>query len=115
MKLEPWQEMVVSTLVELSDVSFQERVWVRHEGGEISSPSESVNQLFDDPGLGDLLEAGHVFSNQADRNLRRLSICVDSVDFDKPIESLLVDERWLNVRQLAWQALQEVKAALYEE
>jgi hypothetical protein len=80
MKLEPWQTMVLETLRELSDASLQERVWLRGEGGEVSSPTEVVNQLFDDSGLSDLLEGDLVFSEEADFALRQLSEHVDTIN-----------------------------------
>jgi hypothetical protein len=112
MNPKPWQRMVLDTLRELSDASFQERVWLRCESGEMSSPSETVNQLFDDSGLVDLLERDAAFSGEADVALRRLGALADTIDFEQPIEDLLVDTRWLELRQLAAQALSEVSRVL---
>jgi hypothetical protein len=111
LKLEPWQQLVLDTLRELSDASFQTRVWVRCEN-EISSPTEAVNQLFDDSGLGDLLEGELVFSEKADLLLKELSRHVDTINFEQPIEELLSDDRWPKLRQLAADAMSEVNAAL---
>lgn len=112
MKLEPWQRLVLDSLRELSDASFQTRVWLRREGEEISSPTETVNQLFDDSGLGDLLEGELVFSEKADSLLKELSRHVDTINFEQPIEELLFGERWLRLRQLASDAMSEVNVAL---
>lgn len=113
MRLEPWQQMVLDTLYELSDASFQERAWLHCSDDEVSSPTETVNQLFDDSGLSELLERGIVFSENADSALKQLSQLIDTIDFEQPIEVLLVDVRWPEVRQLAFQARNEVKAALH--
>lgn len=102
-------------LHELSDASFQERVWLRGEGGEVSSPSEAVNQLFDDSGLGDLLEGGLVFSEKADATLRRLGEHMSKINFDQPVEDLLADRHWLKLRELSLQARHEVESALRSE
>lgn len=115
MQLEPWKQMVLDSLEELSDASFQDRAWIRRDGPEISSPSEAVNQLFDDSGLSDLLENGVVFSAQADLTLRQLSKYVDALDFEQSAEALLDDVRWSKVRELASQARREVEAALHRE
>ena len=114
MKPEPWQQLVIDTLKELSDESFQERAWVRGEGDGISSPLETVNQLFDDSGLGDLLVAGGAFSDGADMALRKLGNLVDAIDFERPIEDLLADSNWLKLRLLAAQAMHEVKKSIDE-
>jgi hypothetical protein len=113
MKPEPWQQLVLDTLRELSDASFQEQVWLRREGGEISSPTEVVNQLFDDSGLIDLLGGSDiVFSERADSKLKQLSAYVGTIDFEQSVEDLLSDDRWQQVRHLASQARSEVNDAL---
>ena len=110
MPVEPWQRLVLECLQELSDASLQDHAWPNS-----SSPSETVNQLFDDSGLGDLLETGVVFSEQADATLRQLSEYVDAIDFECSVEDLLADQRWSKVRELASQARREVDAALQHE
>jgi hypothetical protein len=108
MELVPWQQVVLDTLRELSDASFQERVWIRGEGDENSSPIEVVNQLFDDSGLSDLLDRGTVFSERADGMLKELSAYIDTIDFERSAGALLADERWQELRQLAAQTRREV-------
>lgn len=110
--MEPWQQLVIDALDELCDGSFQERVWLRREGDGISCPVETVNQLFDDSGLSDLLDDGVVFSDVADATLKRLGELIDTIDFRRPIEELLADPDWQRLRQLAFQARREVSAAL---
>lgn len=112
MEVKPWQRLVLDALRELSDPSFQVRVWLRREGEEISSPGETVNQLFDDSGLGDLLEDGLVFSEEADSALRKLGKYVDTIDFERSVAEILADGRWQEVRQLASKAMSEVSRAL---
>lgn len=102
----------MESLRELSDRSFQERVWVRREGGEISSPAETMNQLFDDSGLGDILERGQAFSANADAALRQLSKVAETIDLEQPIDALLAGNRWQEIRQLAIQAMKEIQVAL---
>jgi hypothetical protein len=112
MDLEPWQRLIIEALFELSDSSFQERVWLSQLGSEISSPGETVNQLFDDSGLGDLLSSGSVFSIKADFILRQMGVLIDTIDFEQSIEVLLVDKKWLEIRSLADKALNEINSIL---
>jgi hypothetical protein len=58
------------------------------EGDENSSPTEVVNQLFDDSSLSNLLERGTVISMRADSMLRELSACIDAIDFDRSTGAL---------------------------
>ncbi|MCX5742961.1 MAG: hypothetical protein NT062_10745 [Proteobacteria bacterium] len=110
-EMESWQRMVVDCLRDLSDAALQNRLWGDSEPKQ-PSPTEIVNQLFDDSGLGDLLDAGPVFSPEADLILKGLSLHIDSIDFDQSIEDLLADERWIGARQLAATALRAVDAVL---
>jgi hypothetical protein len=106
---EYWKQAVIEGLDELSNQEFQEWVWLRHEGSEISSPGESVCELFDDTGLGDLMEIGGVFSDKADQLLEDLQRSLKRINLYQPIEKLLSSREWIDIRELALQALQEVK------
>lgn len=109
---QPWQALVLETLHELADVEFQAEVWLRGERPDVvSHPIETVNELYDDSGLGDLLEVGHVFSEPADSTLRRLRALLHTFDLGHR-ERLLTDARWGEVRRLAATALVQVREAL---
>lgn len=71
-----WCQQVLLRLDELADKEYQERVWVRGEGEEVSSFVEAGCGLYDDTGLIDLLEetpsGRYVISKQIDDLLRQL-------------------------------------------
>ena len=98
-------------LKELADLKFQERVWVRGEGPEVSSYTEVVCQLFDDTALRDLLEAKKekpLLSDELDSILLDLSKVVDSIDYRMDVNDILNHPEWPNVRRLASEALRMI-------
>ena len=67
---------VLDNLQYLSDADFQERVWVKGLGPEVSSFTEAVCGLYDDSGLDDRLsDPKHrpVLSEDIDSDLEKLS------------------------------------------
>jgi hypothetical protein len=98
---------VIECLDELADLEFQQRVWVRGEGPEVSSYVEVTCQLFDDTGLGDLLDAGsapQILGLAATEELLRLSQLVDAVPSGIDDESLLRLPTWWEIVQTARKA-----------
>jgi hypothetical protein len=55
MKYPDWIGAVVNVLEEFSSREFQERVWLRGEGPEVSSYDEAVNRFFDDYAADELI------------------------------------------------------------
>ena len=49
-------ELVLTSLEELSDRAVQEKLWLAATPGEMSSPTEAIEGLFTDSGLGDALD-----------------------------------------------------------
>jgi hypothetical protein len=110
MLLKPWQQAVVDCLIELADSSLQRRSWLSRDGTPLAPPGELVCQLFDDTGLDDILESGQeAFSPTCDRILVELGRSVDKADVEQPIESLLEDDGWREVIELAEAALSEIR------
>lgn len=94
------RNQMVDCLLELASTAFQERVWVRGEGPEVSSYVEVVCQLFDDTGLGDILESGlgsDVFGNEAGSELMRLRTLIDGLPQGLDAPSLLRHPIWKEV------------------
>jgi hypothetical protein len=60
MSPEQWTERVAGALNDLQDRDYQERVWLRGLGPEVSSFDEVVNRLFDDYDLAGFLKQPHV-------------------------------------------------------
>jgi len=99
-------------LKELSDSEFQQRVWLRGEGPEVSSYSEVVCQLFDDTGIGDQLDKKtdeFIFSQELDLIFRQLNLLFYTIDYKMPITDILSHSDWKKVRQLSSQALKLIQ------
>lgn len=65
--------LVIDALRELSNLDFQERVWVHGSSTEVSSMNEVAAALFNDSGLDVALEKTPItFSPEADQELRQL-------------------------------------------
>ena len=108
MKIENWHKNIMASLHELADADFQERIWVRGEGPEVSSYVEAVCQLYDDSGLTELLQdkSKPVISLQVDNILRELSSELDGIDSQMSAKDILEHPRWPKIRELADQAWQ---------
>lgn len=109
----PAKDEMVQCLRELASTEFQERVWVRGVGPEISSYEELVCQLFDDTGLGALLaseSASAVFGDEALGHLLRLSAVVDEVPRGMSAEALLQLPVWKVLTEVAGKAADLVAA-----
>jgi hypothetical protein len=112
LRMEPWHEMVIQSLEELSDLDFQEKVWVRGEGNMVSSFTEAVNSLYDDSGLNTLMKDGLVFSSKADQALNELHEYLKTFSPGQPAKSLIASDKWHKVIHLANRALLEVREVL---
>jgi hypothetical protein len=98
---------VLECLRQLADPEFQARVWVRGEGPEVSSYVEVACQLFDDTGLGDLLEHGTadaVIGSEAVGELLRLWQLVDSIPSGVDAASLARLPAWKEIVRVAGRA-----------
>ena len=109
--LHAYQE-ILENLRLLCDREWQERVWIRGEGPEVSSFREHVFELYEDTTLIDRLEtAGEhpVFSHEADATLLELHRILFGFDLDAAASSVLNDPRWTEVRALAARSLQQLE------
>ena len=109
MSLTTWQQTVVDCLRELSDTEQQKRSWLDKDGTEFPSPEEIVCQLFDDSGLGDMLEAGEAFSPECDALLGELRRKVAGMRLDQPVSALLEDHAWREIGSMAKAALRKIE------
>lgn len=102
------RHLVKEALAELADASFQQRVWLAEAGPEVGSVVEATSQLFDDSGLGDAIDAGDelVFAAEVDELLGALEVKLRPLTSGARSPSeILADERMLDVRALAAEAL----------
>ena len=73
--------LVGEALEELSDDTYQARVWTGATTGVVSSLEECLAQLFDDSGLGDALDRKQpVFGRAIDDRLNALSNVVGGIE-----------------------------------
>ncbi len=102
------EKLLAECLRKLSDVDFQDRVWVQGVGGEVSSFAEVACQMFDDSGLSNALEVD-VLSNELGDGLAmilsQLSMAIDEVDEALPPAALVRSEAMVVVRDLCDKAL----------
>jgi hypothetical protein len=96
---------VESALHELSDVKYQQRVWVEGSTCETSSMAEAVEALFGDSCLNLALERNAIiFSPEADSELRKLHslvrACLDA-ESKMGTAAVIASAEWTAVRTLA--------------
>jgi hypothetical protein len=100
-------DRIIDDLKELRDIEFQERVWLRGEGPEVSDPVDATTRLFGDTLLAARLEANRadaVISEQADSVLLKLNRLLDELAPYTHAEELLSTPSWGRVRELADEA-----------
>lgn len=116
MKREDWIDSVIEALTDLADLDAQVSGWISDDGPQwFNDPGELCCFLFDDTGLGDLLEKGPVFSPELDAVLSEIGVVTDRVDFTQRTETLLKDPDWLLTAALARRALQMLAALEWDE
>jgi hypothetical protein len=104
------QAKVIEGLRELSDIGSQRKWWLAPEG-EVSSFTEAISKLFDDSGLGDVLDRGKpAFTPSVDMLLRRLSDEVGGIDQFGVREELIADPKMQSIRELAARILSLIDA-----
>ena len=108
-----WIQAIIEVLEEFSSQEFQERIWLKGLGPEVSSYEEAMCRLFDDLGLSLVIddEWHRIGLNENQRDaLKEFKIAIDSFDKDivnppHPLE-VLQHLRWPEIRELAKQTLQ---------
>jgi hypothetical protein len=95
-------------LEELSDKSYQERIWTASSGPEISSLTEAQCQLFNDSGLDLLLEKDGAFGDQIDGLLKDLRLRLKNIDHNRPPLDIINDPQMVAVRKLSAQILNQL-------
>jgi hypothetical protein len=103
------KQMVRDSLRELSDADLQRQAWARGVEGILSDPEELVCQLFDDSGLGDLLEKGVACSPHVDGLFRELDGMLATVDLAQGGRDLTESEAWGAIRAMAMRILRAIE------
>ena len=105
-----WLNGIQNAIQEIANSEFQERVWVRGEGPEVSSFTEAICRLFDDYNFDDFLdEHWHIFglSSQLYRMLRKLRNLLNEYEEKETDAEIVKDEKWDEIREYAKDVLQE--------
>ena len=104
------RNLIHEALQELSDESYQRRVWMASSGPEVSSYTEAVCMLFDDSGLDLRLESGEAFGGSIDSLLKQLGVLLDGVPSNRAPLDIINDERMVDVRKLASRILKSIES-----
>jgi len=114
MKQKIYIENVIDILRKLSDKDYQIAIWLnRHNpDNRIGSFDETVNMLFDDSIIGDLLEDSEVIiSKGVTKNLQSLSDEIDKID-ESLLEEEIVNHPSMDViRKIATKTLAHIQAS----
>jgi hypothetical protein len=108
------KDRVIELLNELADEGFQRKVWLAPDGPKISSFDEAICGLFDDTGLGDLLEkqSPPVFTSEIDtilRELDQLSTQASHLFRTMPPASIVDHPKMCEVRCMAAKVLAQME------
>jgi hypothetical protein len=72
------------------------------EGPEVSSLIETMCELYDDSGLGNVLDKGTcVYDDDIDSELKNLSEMLDDVDTQEDVAMVVSSKKWSRIIKLA--------------
>lgn len=115
-----WLKDVRSVIREIADPEFQERVWVRGEGPEVSSWTEAMCKLFDDYHFDDFLDKDWQqfgLSSQLHESLDCLRIQLNEYEEKETDAEIVSDSKWQKNMNIAKEVLlhldREMKAGNY--
>lgn len=100
-----YEDKVLESLRDLSDLEYQARVWTGNSLPEMSSFVECIETLFDDSGLGAALDGDGAFGEPVDGQLRALSDHIDRIEADEPYAVLAADPNFDQATRLAAEIL----------
>lgn len=112
MDKDTWLRNILSMVQELSDKHYQEEVWLKGIGNEISSFTEAICGLFDDYDLDGFLDKYSSDEYLSESKIKMLILFRDklnqyllSKDQNLSTENLLADPRWHEIQYLASQTM----------
>ena len=103
---ETWRRDLLSVIRDLADESYQERVWVRGEGPEVDSLTETICRFFDDFDANGLLRTSALSTSQREK-LRDLRNALD------PFLTKSQGDDRLAIRGAEWQNVRRCAAAAF--
>src|ERR1700730_18009285 len=109
------KKLIAECLKELSDKSYQERVWLASSGPEISSLTEATNQLFGDSGMHVYLEKNNqIYNKEIDDRLKELGNMLAAIPDNRHPSELIKDEKMVPVRKMAADILDLIERQEHE-
>lgn len=99
MAKENWLIEVIECLKEISDIDFQERVWIKGEEDQVSSYDEVICRLFDDLDLLNSMNSYDI-SDESKALAEKLNIAISKIEGITEMEKLLSSE-WNEVVEIA--------------
>lgn len=109
------KNFLVSVIKEISDQEFQERIWLRGEGPEISSADELFCNFFDDINIEEVMKnyKKYEISNSQLNLLQKLYKLMREYSDNSPITLdpivVLSDPKWQKIREFANEVYKELK------
>jgi hypothetical protein len=93
---------IMDCLKQLSDKTYQERVWTAASGPEISSYVEAMEQLYNGTGLSFAFEKGEqVFGKPIDDLLKEFRKILPTIHYMRPPMQLIEDPSMIPIRKAA--------------
>ena len=112
-----WLQNMTCVIEEFSSAEFQDRVWLKGLGPEVSSYEEAMCRLFDDLGFSRLLDNEWRQVGLGETEISRLrSFRSTLLEFDRDVpqlpkpEDVLQRSGWTDVRQSAREALSVLRS-----
>ena len=99
-----WFKNIQTVLKEFADAEFEERVWVRGEGEEVSDWTEAICKLFDDYRFDDFLDESWLKLGLSDRlraALDNLRSQLNNYQEKETNAAIAKDPQWHKIRDLA--------------
>lgn len=118
MKNKIYKRILLDSLLELSDIEYQRRVWLNcnNFSGDMSSFVEAANNFLGDSLVKTTLNQNEIlFDKKTTKALQELSGVINAVDEYRPEEEIINDPLMQIVREKAAKALELVKASDYSE
>jgi hypothetical protein len=106
-----WFKNIQTVLKEFADAEFQERVWVRGEGEEVSDWTEAMCKLFDDYQFDDFLDESWPKLGLSDRlhaALDNLRSQLNHYEEKETSAAIAKDPKWQKIRDLAQDILAQI-------
>lgn len=104
MNKQEWLQGIYKIVTEISDRTFQERIWIKGEGPQVSSWTEVICRLFDDYDFDSFLDeyATQIgISSTLHKHLYQLRDKLNTYQQKETDAEIVVDPEWQQISQFA--------------